>query len=327
MRVRSWRWLSSGASSASVLLLLASAEAAELDWHGDSNCDRSEFVAEQVENLVGRPLADVDGLGFEIRVQPRADEIWELTLVTRDATGEVVGERSFEERSCVAVTDASAVAIAMTIRSTDGSPPSVPITQEPSAPIPPPAPAPLVAERDRAPASRAPASTGRPAPSFAVSLTATTDTGALPNPAIGAALGVSLRAGSLRLRAEGAWFAPTTDRVAAGLSTEFELAAGALLACFERSLGSAAVLGCGGYELGRMSGEGRGVSAPRSESVLWQAARLEAGATWTVSTGFRLLALAGVALPVDRHAFELDGVRVHRSSFGLRAQLGAELSL
>jgi hypothetical protein len=112
-----------------------------------------------------------------------------------------------------------------------------------------------------------------------------------------------------------------------GRSTEFEWAAGALFACFERPLTSVAVLGCGGYELGRISGEGRGVTAPRNESVLWQAARFEAGAGVAIVPGFRLLALAGVALPIDRHDFELDGVLVHRSAFGLRAQAGAELSL
>lgn len=327
MRVSSRRWLPSGVSSVGVLLLAASAGAAELDWHGDANCDRSEFVAEQVESLVGRSLADVDGLRFDIRVGPRPDDSWELTLITRDATGAVVGERSFQERSCVAVTDASAVAIAMTIRSAEESPPPASVVQEPEETTAPPPPTPIAGERDRPATPPAPASNGRTTPRFAASVAAVTDTGALPNPVLGAALGFSLRSGSLRLRAEGAWFAPTTDRLTTGLSTEFELVAGALLVCFERPLGSAAVLGCGGYELGRMSGEGRGVTAPRSESVLWQAARLEAGASWTIATGFRLLTLAGVALPVDRHEFELDGIRVHRSAFGLRAQLGAELSL
>jgi hypothetical protein len=328
MLASSKRWLLAAAGVTGAVTFAATSGAAELAWQGPATCDRSAFVAEQVESLVGRSLAMIEGWKFEISVEPAPDGNWALTLVTRDTTGTLVGKRRFLERSCVAVTDASAVAMAMTIRSAEEDPPVQKPTEATQPAILGPSPSgPSPAERDRLPSPAPAADGGARAAEMAASLGVVAGSGALPNWGFGAALGFSLRIRSLRLRAEGAWFAPTTDRLSTGRSTEFELATGTLFGCFDRPLTPVVVLGCAGYELGRMSGEGRGVTAPHRKSVLWQAARLETGATVAIAPTFRLVTLAGVALPIDRHDFELDGVRVHRGSLGLRAQLGVELSL
>ena len=101
------------------LARVAPAAAAELRWSGPPDCDRQHAVSTQVESIVGRPLAAVEALDFEVTVS-RADDAWRLELVTEEHGAK--GRRSLSGQSCGEVTNAAAVLIAMAIRSAGEAP-------------------------------------------------------------------------------------------------------------------------------------------------------------------------------------------------------------
>jgi hypothetical protein len=112
---------------------------------------------------------------------------------------------------------------------------------------------------------------------------------------------------------------------------DLNLALGTLLACSKllRTPGaSVAPMLCGGLDIGRLAGVGRGVLDARHGALLWIGPRLDAGVFWRLpETQLRLGGLLGAALPLNRDSFILDDIgTVHRPS-GLvgRASLGVEL--
>lgn len=322
------RWLIHGAVVLFALSVSAEGSAAELAWTGAASCERAAYVVETVESLIGRKLETVETTSFAVRVQALLDGSFRLTLVIADTAGADVAERTFQERSCVSVTDAAAVAIAMAIRAGENEGPAPTTPDGGHAKADAPSTEPAAPKRDTTPTPRPRIPPAALQPTFATNLGATADSAALPHPTWGAAVGFSLRIARLRIRAEGAWFAPTSEDLPGSRSSEFQLTTGALLACLERPLGPTTALGCGGYELGPFSGEGRGVTKPHEPSVLWQAARLELGVNLPVAPGLSLLALGGLALPTQRNDFTLEGARVHRTPAASgRAQLGLELIL
>jgi hypothetical protein len=155
------------------------------------------------------------------------------------------------------------------------------------------------------------------------------DVGALPHPGLGAELEASLQGRHLRAVALGAFFPSQATRVEGARGGDFQLVLGGLLGCLTHALDRLAVLACAGGELGRLAGEGRGVTTPRLGAALWAAGRADLGATWALSARAALALRAGVALPLSRRTFILDDtIRVHQPGrVTARAALALELAL
>jgi hypothetical protein len=80
---------------------------------------------------------------------------------------------------------------------------------------------------------------------------------------------------------------------------------------------------CGGFELGRMSGEGQGVSNEEVGHALWLAAALGALGRWPLGREFSLEARATTAFPLYRPEFSLEPYgALHQASW-----VSARLSL
>lgn len=112
--------------------------AAEVRWSGPPDCDRQHAVSTQVESIVGRSLASVEALDFDVTVTHDQDA-WRLELVS-DEHG-TKGRRSLAGQSCGEVTDAAAVLIAMAIRGAGRAPdPEATASPAPDETVPEPTP-------------------------------------------------------------------------------------------------------------------------------------------------------------------------------------------
>lgn len=306
----------------------SAANAADLRWDSPPNCQRSDTVSEQVEALIHRPLDEVEAL--EIRVAIRQDgDAWTLDLVTRTAPTSATRKRTVTGRSCAEISDAAAVLVAMAIQDAarepsaeDSNPGSETQTSEetttPIAESPPALPTP---PHTPAPARRA------PLVSSLLAAGVIGDSAALPGGSLGFAVDAGLRYGALRAEFEGTALAPRTRELAAGQSAEFSFFAGALLGCVEGKLRPVLAFGCGGFELGRLSGEGRGVINPRVGSATWQAARFDLGLAFPSSGSLRFHSRVGVVAALARPSFQLDQKDAYRTgAMGGRVWVGVELS-
>ena len=297
--------------------------AAELAWHGPSTCENRAYVAEQAEALSRRSLENTEGLAFEVRVSG-AGEAWELVLVTRAALDGVARERKFRGKTCTEVSDAAAVAIAMTLGGRDEEPlvasEAIPSNEPPQERAPERSPKPVVLAK---PAS----ATDEPELAWFAAVHAVLDTGALPSVAFGPELALGVDWRRLRLSLDGGVLLPNSAELADDRGGTFTLYYAALFACLTQPLGKSAAAGCVGYELGSMTGEGTGVDRPRLGSALWQALRFELGAGIPVSASVRVGLGVGLAVPLSRPEFELDqGEVVHRAAaVSGRARAGVEL--
>ncbi len=328
MRLRGNAWL------AGVFVVVAAAagraRAAQLQLRAPESCPAEASVKAQVEQLLDRPLDEVEGVDFEATIERVSAQDWRLTLRTlpRDP-GAKPRTRELSGASCEGVTSALAVALAMSIKGEDEQ-----AEQTPAVPIPAPAPA-----REAAPASNAPArgeaasaaAAGAPARwRFSLGAGALLDGGALPQLAPGAQLELGASLSALRLGALGALFpSQTTHLPGSARGGSFVLGLGALQVCAQPALGRFWPLACAGFELGQLSGRGRGVLNTQLGGALWAAARLETGAGFELFAGLRLIARVGLALPLVRSKFVLDGKnQVHQpAAVSGRALLGLELAL
>jgi hypothetical protein len=300
------------------------ASAAGLEWQAPSGCERTATVTEQVEGLVGQKLEAVEGLDFGVTVTTEQDGTFRLLLVTRTAGTSEPGNRTFVASTCAAVTDAAAVAIAMTIRGTQQQANDTPAEAAPAPNATPPEPTPARPAPPSNPSKpEAPTRTA-----VLVGLGGVLDTASLPNLSFGVAATAAVRRSSLRAEIAGLLLPSATADLGEGREGRFSLITGAALVCLDRTLGKFSTLGCGGYELGSMTGEGSGVSSPDEGSALFQAVRLEVGGGLGLSDGLRLVARVGGAIPTTRRSFELAGAVVHEiPALSLRAAIFAELEL
>jgi hypothetical protein len=312
-----WYW------GALLWLLPMSVQAADIRWSGASGCRRESEVAEQVETMTKRRLTEVDAADFELILQPVSDGTLRLSLVTAPRHGGAPSTRSLEGASCADVTDAAAVAIALTI----GSPEDPTTTTEP-----PPLPPSAVRPTHQPPAGRDSVTPPVARPSalaWLVGVNGALDSSVTPHAVPGGALRFALTAARFRVELEGAVFAPARVLDAQQRGGRFQLAYAAPLACLVRSFGTRAGLACLGYELGELSADGEGIATSHHRSTFWHALRAEAGLSWPLVGGLSASGRLGGALALARHAFVLDDPQaVHRPAlFSVRAALGLELSL
>jgi len=165
-----------------------------------------------------------------------------------------------------------------------------------------------------------------------LSLSLLVDSGSLPAPGLGAALGAELSWESFQLRALGGVLFEQHTELRGGSGpapgADLGLFAGDLLACtlpFGDARSELAVPVCLGLELGRLAGVGTGVASPRSGSVLWVAPRLDLGARWSIpKSAFSVGVTLTAATPLNRSRFALTeiGTVYHPPSVVGRLSLG-----
>jgi hypothetical protein len=297
--------------------------AAELHLQAADSCVERSGIVEQVDELLGRPLASVPGVSFEVEIARAPRGGWRLRLETAPAGG----AREISAASCAELADAAAVAIAMTIQSMDapaGARPPPPSRLAASAPSPsPPPPPPADAALSRA----APAGNSAPRVHPAVALGLVGEAGALPQPTAGVELEAALAFRRVRLALGGTVLVPRERRLSGDQGGSFDLAAGSMLVCLPYDAGSFTVRGCAGFELGYLWGQGVGVSQPRLGGALWEALRGDIGLVLPLGGDLGLVARAGAVAPLSRPQFALDGtVPVHKpSAVTGRVAVGVEL--
>jgi hypothetical protein len=320
------RWRGSLSTGVAVLSLLLDARASELIWHGPEDCSDSRSTVEEAERLLGRRLAEIDVVDFDVTIEQLQPGRWSLRLAALERKTGEKRERVVEGASCSEVTAAAAVALAMVINAGEANSASVaePVDAPPSLPQATTARAePEAAERPRAEPPREKALSG------AVSLGVVADWGAMPTVAPGGEVATAVDYGAWRVTALGAILLSPRHDVEAGKGGEFGLSLGALLGCGHWRWGRAEPLLCLGAELGRLSGTGTGVRRAKSGESLWWGPRAELGVLVPLAGRFSLLARAGAVFPQIRKDFTVDDdLLVNRpSAVSGRATLGVELGL
>jgi hypothetical protein len=162
-------------------------------------------------------------------------------------------------------------------------------------------------------------------PAFVLALA--TDTGALPSTSLGVGLEARVQRRSLRLALLATWFGSQEVTGANKTGGTFQLAVGGARACFAPRRGRWTPLACGGFELGRLAGTGQGVARPATGEALWRALRADIGVTAALNGNAALLLTGGLAVPLSRPAFVLDGTElVYRPSrLAMRLAAGLEV--
>ncbi len=301
-----------------------------LQWSAPPQCPTAAQVSDAVARLLGRPLAEGPSpCVARARVQPLRRRGWRLRLSI--ATRGAPRHRTLEGASCVAVTDAAALVLALAIdpeavasRPAAPAPPEAP--QPPPAPAPPPQPPPplpppvAVARPEPAPP--------RPSRPLRWHLRAAVfgDVGSLPAATVGPSLAVGLSYGALRVEAYAVYAAPQRAALDRG-GGDFDLVGAGLSGCGLARVGRFDLGGCGGLEAGSLRGAAYGVARPGSGSAPWLAVTFGAAARARLSSRWGVLAQVGGAAPLRRPEFVIDevGAVFRASALTLRATAGVEV--
>jgi hypothetical protein len=318
------------------------ARASDLSWSGPADCSRSEQLMFEVEQALGVPLAETGRLHLQVHVARTAPTARALLRI--DAEGEPApSERRLVAPDCDKLVDTLAVAITLAI--------------EAAAPPPEPAPAPAPAARQLARVEPSPAQPlarvvnvadeagplDRPppdvpaarGPSPRVTARVLADVGSLPAPAFGIGVGAQLAWSRWQLELVGALWGDRHARIdsatTANAGADLSLVTAALAACaLPLEEISVAIALCASWEMGRLSGQGTGITSPRGASGLWLAPGIEAGFTWRPA-GSRLGigGRVGAAAPFGQRSFYLERLgTVHEvESLVARAGLSIEVAL
>jgi hypothetical protein len=306
------------------------AEAAQLAVDAPESCLDPSTLADEVGDLIGKPLGSVADIDFRIRIAETPKRRWRLRLEMVDHRSDgdrppaIRGSREIEGATCAELAEAASVAIAGAVRS---------ISPETAAPAtgrlatPEVTPPPTAGE----PASLARSLRATPTPSWrpAVALALATDTGALPKTGLGVDLEGDFQRGSLRLIALATWFGSQDATGAGDTGGTFQLALGGALACYAPHWGRWTPLACGGLELGRLAGTGTGLGVARPETgdAFWRAARADLGGAAALGSNTALVLRAGIAVPLSHPDFVLDGSELVYRPGGLAGRLTVGLEL
>jgi hypothetical protein len=337
--MRRVRWV--GWCSGVVLgLATARASAAEIDWQGPATCPDGAELRFRIERAIGMPLSHAAKLHFQVRAE-RSTEGYVARMGVDAGPEEAPRRRVLVAPDCSRLADLVAVTAAIALGTNDVTDDLSAASGELARPSDDAAPTPprAVGAVSAPPAARAEEKAAAPSPgssapwSPALSAWLLADSGSLPRPGAGVALGAGVEQGRFQLRAlatllfeehaalEGVAEPP-------GPGADLGLVTGALSVCavpFGSPGSRLGVDGCAGWELGRLSGEGTGVLRPRTDAALWSAPRIDVGVSWALgSTGLELGAQITLALPLVREDFVLGDLgSVHRPSAAVgRASLG-----
>jgi hypothetical protein len=323
------------------------ASAAELDWRGPAVCPDAAELRFRIERAIGMPLSHAAPLRFQVRVEPSARG-YVARVEVEAGQGSTPRRRELAAADCSRLADMLTVMVALalgegtaqTAVGENGAPEGSGADSTPAA-------APVQAEGNRkhtalgagsasstelnersAPPAARSASPWWPA----LSLWFLGDTGSLPRPGTGLALGVQLEREHFQLRALGTLLFEQHHSLAAASEpapgANLGLASGALSACAAPwGASSFSAHGCAGWEFGSLWGEGSDVLRPRTRAALWTAPRLDVGASWRLgATGLRLAGMFTLLVPLAREDFVLSDLgSVHRPAAAVgRAALGVD---
>src|SRR4051794_14884575 len=87
----------------------SAAQAAEVHLTAPDGCAEADAVVEQVETLLGRPLASVDGVDFDVAIARSAPPRWRLLLTTIDRSAGERRTRQIDGVGCSELSEAAAV--------------------------------------------------------------------------------------------------------------------------------------------------------------------------------------------------------------------------
>lgn len=312
-RAAAWLWVLSWCAP-------SAARAADIAWDAPDECQRAAVAAAQVEKLVGQRLASIDWISFEVEVSI-ADGAHRVVLRTL-AEASAPREREITGASCAEVTDAVSVAIALTISERARAQNAATAESEPSS-------EPSV--EAAAPSSAAAEADDEGALRFAVGAGVLVDAGALPNAVPGLDLGGALEWKTLRIGAFIAVFVPQDEQLPNEVyGGTFDLVLAGFDICAKPALDALHLLACAGFELGRIGarGDNRVVNA-REGDAGWYAPRAELGAGYGFAGIVRVWLRGGIAIPLARPEFLLDGEdRVHKpSNISVRGLIALEIVL
>jgi hypothetical protein len=347
-----------------VLFLARAGAAAEVDWRGPGRCPDSDEVRFRIERAIGMPLSHAAPLRFAVHAQ-RAARGFVAHIDVDRGSGGATRQRDLAAAECGQLADMVTVAVALALGAVvdgdaateldpargGGAAAGTPGAHDAGAGMASTATGVATsqgageASADSADPARRDAvahdvsagipsdgSSARWRPGASLGLVA--DAGSLPEPGLGASAGLSIGREQIQLRASGTWFleqhasVDTITEAPAGADLAFVI--GALSVC-ALPLGTSdsrfVAFGCGGWELGRLAGEGTGVPRPRRGASLWNAPRLDAGTRLALgSTDLHFDVRLTLAVPLARENFVLDDVgSVHRPSAVVgRASIGLE---
>jgi len=303
-------------------------QAAEVRVNATGACATREELVDEVDGLLGRPVAQVEGLDFEVEIHQVVSKRWALQLTSTSRPDGARRSREITGATCSEMAEAAAVAIAMSVREL-AAPPSagdkgdaVAAKRDGSSVLPahPPDRPAAVPEPPSSPAARP--------RRMAVGVDALADAATLPGLGGGLGVGAAFGWSRLLLLVEAELFPAREKVLPDGSGGSFRLVAATGLACFATPTHAADLLLCAGAEAGLMQAEGTGVGNPRLRSVAWEAARVEVGGARRVTEEISLFLRGGVALPWSRPTFRLnDTVEVFQpGSVAARLTLGAYFS-
>jgi hypothetical protein len=320
--------------------------AASFHWIAPPDCPAQTAIETSIEHSIGRPLRDVHGVDFEVTIVRQSPHKWALTLRThaRTPTGDV-RERVLSGRSCTEVSDAAALAITLTISERNAARSGTDDTATETDQNQPDAPQASDVQADsrvdggpergaalttrNADDEASPPSAATPIPlEFSAAALLILDTALLPAAAAGASLELAMRYGLFKIIALGALFAEQEARLADSRGGRFGLALFGGLLCLQPSAEAVVMLGCAGFELGRLSAEGI-LDRPLTGSAPLRAVRVDVGGGYRFSPRLAAFVRLGVSAPLTSADFNVDdGDRVHRlGPLSGRAVAGIELFL
>jgi hypothetical protein len=336
-----------------VLLHARSVTAAvELVWDAPASCPTSATVTADVERLLGRALADVDGpvRTAIARVRRESDGTWDLRLWIVDDAG--TRDRQLRHRDCARLAEAAATMVVTAIGPVDVDDPiSSPPIATPIVPAPDDATQRADAELDatiaawptaaaadasaptieRTPAEP-PMQSPRSPPFGAVGLEGVLGWGELPR--LGGAIGARV-AGQwthVRLELGGRWWIPRPIRVdtsAQDLGPGVNVQAWTVSprVCPLGTVKSIEIFGCIGPELGAMRADPVRISHPRTQRVPWITTAASVGVRWVpvprVAVGVAVEGWVGIVRP----RFSIDGLGVVHTArvAGVRGTIDLEV--
>jgi len=263
---------------------------------------------------------------LSVRIEPSRAGYDARLQVSRPAD-RAQGTRALQAASCAELTEALALAIVVAIGA-DAEPslPAAPAPRQPEPAAPP--------ESEPGAPTDAPTAAPSTGPALVGAAWMVADTGTLPAPGLGVALGVGLSWPNVQLRAVGTLlperegFLPLADANPPGAS--IGLLAGSVAACVPFAVKPSAfgLSACAGWELGQLSGSGTHVSTPFHQRRFWSAPRFDVAGRWALSeTALALELLVTAAAPLTRDDFVVEDLgSVHRPA-NVVGRLGLGLSV
>jgi hypothetical protein len=298
------------------------ASAAVLRYEAPPECPAAMTLQEETERLLGFALADAATIEVRVQITRTAKDHWRVVLTVQDDGPAEPRTRVLSGHSCAEAADAAAIAAAIAIRTRAPELALADAGVERSTTR-------SELARDPARAPRPPAAVPKPAPvRFGLGASLLLDTRTLPSLAVGfEAAGLADFPGpALRAMLFGGLLGNQEAHLSTGRGAKFDLLYAGLGACGWRSLDRLSALLCVGIEAGALRGEGL-VDAPRVGSSVWLAPRLEVGLALPLLAGFSFTARGGLAFPLFRKAFVVDGDQVVHRPAGLTGRVAAGLEL